>query len=487
MLRARWIAGALACGLLAVGLAACGSSSSGSPLNTELSYLPADSPLVVTIQTNPSSAAVNNTVAFLNRFQITALAESTVITRLRQAGVNYDTDVKPLFGNPVAVAITASSSSQSGGRHFVAVWVTKSSSALNSLVQRASSGLHQTGSRDGATLYRTGGSTTVAVDGATLVVGPTPDAVNSALDRHSGGGGMSESLYARSTAGLAGDALIHVFGSFQRLLTASSRTSGAVQVPWVEAIRGYGVSIAPSGTGVTVRYHIDTSGSSLAAAQLPIALGSAAPNLPTGFPIAAGVRDPHHVVAFVESAEQVAAPAKYATFLRRQASLRARTGADVNDLLRQLTGDLVTVSDGHATAARSDVADPSKTGRVLASLAKDPRDAFQTGSVTRSGAFYVFHKPGGDTLLGLVGNKLVVGTRVSPAQLAAVAKATTAAVPGAQGPVAFSVSLQELIRLGLQRTGQQIPTAVLAALGNLTGWASNNSSGLDGVASVAVK
>jgi hypothetical protein len=479
--------GLLASGLVAAGLAACGSSGSGSPLQTELSYLPANSPLVVTVQTDPKSAAVKNTMSLLGRFQFTAIAASAVITHLRAAGVDYYTDVEPLFGNPVVVAITGSPTSHDARSRFVAVWVTKSGSALSSLVQKPSSGLHNVGSHDGVPLYRTRGSTTLAVDGATLIAGPNPAAVTSALDRHANGTGMSPSLYARSTAGLPGDALVRVFGSVQQLLAASSHGSAAARVPWVAAVRGYGVSISMSNTGVSVRYHVDTSGSTLTSAQLPLSPSAGAPRLPQGLPIAAGLSDPKHVVTFVEAAEQASAPAKYAKFQRRQAALRARTGADLNQLLGELTGSLLIASDGHATLGRSEVSDPKKTAQILAKLAKDPRDAFQTGSVTQAGGFYVFHNPNGDTLLGLVANKLVAGHKANPGQVKAFAGVTTSPVAGAQGPFAFTVSLAQLVTLATRGASSRIPPAILAALGNLTGWASNTTSGLDGTAAVSVK
>jgi hypothetical protein len=489
VLRARWIVGLVVCAVAAAGVAGCGSSgSSGSPLQTEFSYLPANSPLVLTIQTDPNSAGVKNTMAFLGRFSFAPLLESAVITRLRQAGVDYNADVKPLFGNPVVFAIPAASLYRSGGgRNYVAVWVTKSSSALNSLIQRTSSGLRKLGSRGSATLYGAGGRTAIAVDGATLVVGATRESVIAALDRHAQGGGVSMASYAANTAGLPTDAEIQVFGNVQQLLTGNPRASSALRVPWVAAIRGYGVSIGASSSGTTVRYHVDTTGSSLSPAQLPLSPAAPVPALPTGFPIAAGLQDPQHLITFIESAEQLAAPGKWATFQRRQAALRAKTGTDITALLHQLTGNLVIASNLHATFGRADVADPKATAATLAKLLKDPRDAFQTGTVTRAGNAYVFKKPKGDVILELVGSRLAVGNKTTAAQVHAFASAPTAPAAGAQGPVAFSVALPQLLSLVSRSASTRIPPALISTLGNLTGWASNTASGLNGTASLAFK
>ena len=467
-------------------VAGCGSSgSSGGPLQTELSYLPAGSPLVVTFQTDPNSAAVKNTMSFIGRFQFAPVLESAVITRLKQAGVDYDADVKPLLGNPIVIAGTGPSLSGSGSRRFVGVWVTKSASGLSSLIKRTASSLRNLGSRDGVTVY-SGQGTCLAVDGATLIIGPSREVVFAALDRHAKGGGLQMTDYARATAGLPADAEIQAFGSVQQLLTGNPRASSALRVPWVASIRGYGVSIGAASSGVTVSYHVDTSGSTLTAAQLPLSSAAGAPELPTGFPVVAGLRDPQHLIGFVESAEQVAAPAKWASFQRRQAALRAKTGADINQLLHQLTGTLAIASDLHATFARAEVADPAAAAATMAKLAKDPRDAFQTPTVVRAGNTYVFKRPTGDVIVELVGKRVVVGSKATPGQVRAFAAAPSSAASG-QGPAAFSVALPQILAIATRHGSTRIPPAVVNLLGNLTGSASNTASGLNGSASLAIR
>ena len=496
MLRARWIAGLVAGAVIVGALTGCGSSAPrGGPVQTELSYLPPSSPLVLTIQTDPNSAGVKNTLAFLNRFPFTPLLESALISRLKQAGVDYDADVKPLFGNPVVVAATGYSlSAGSGPRRFVLVWVTKSSSALNSLVHRTSSGLHRVGSLRGATVYGTAGKTTIAVDGATVVLGPNRDEVINALNRHWNGGGISADEYSRSTTGLPADAFVYAFGNLQRilaeqrLLAAGSSADRARRIPWVAAIHRYGVFIAPSSSGVTVRFHVDTSGSSLTPDQLPLVPGPATPRLASGFPISAGLHDPQHVVAFIETGRRLSGSAKYAASQRRQARLRARTGSNFNLLVRQLTGDVVLGSDVHATLGRADVRDPAATAKMLANISKDPADAFPGSTVTSGGGLYIFHKRDGTTeTLGVASGTLVFGFKAQPAQIRAFATAPTVPAAGAQGPVAFRVALPELIALATKNASSRIPPALLKSLGDLTGSASDSVSGLDGSATIAVK
>lgn len=426
-------------------------------------------------------------MSFVNRFPFAPVLESALISRLKQAGVDYDADVKPLFGNPVVLA--EPSGSLSSGRRFVGVWVTKSESGLKSLIQKTSSGLHQVGTRDGATLYQSS-STYAAVDGATLVLGSSRDEVVNALDRHAHGGhgdALTPGEYSRDTAGLPAGAELQAFGDLRQVLASKARSGSAVRVPWVSAIRGYGIAVSASSSGVAVHYHIDTSGSSLTPAQLPLPASSAGPSLPTGFPIAAGLRGPQHLVAFIQSAEQLASPATYARFLRRQASLRAKTGVDLNDLLSQLAGDVVIGSDAHSVLVRAEVIDAKTTARVLAGLAKDPQDAFQTGSVTRAGNTYVFKRPDGDTVVQLIGKRILVGTKTTAAQLQAFAHAATVPAANAQGPLAFSVQLAELIGLALKRSHTSIPPSVTGMLGDITGWAANTPAGLNGIAELTLK
>lgn len=483
----RSIAAFAACGLIAAVLAGCGSSA-GGPLQTELSYLPPGSPLVLTVATDPNSAAVKNTMSFIGRFPFAPALESALITRLKQSGVDYDADIKPLFGNPVALAITAASlSGRTGAQSFVLVWVTKSSSGLNSLVQRTSSGLHKIGTHQGATLYAAGG-TAIAVDGSTLVLGPTASSVVSALDRHANGGGISQDEYSRSTTGLPTDAFVYAFGNLARVLAANPRNAAAERIPWVAAVRRYGVSIALAQSGVAVHYHVDTSGSSLTDAQLPIAPGTSPPGLPTGFPIAAGLRDPQHVVAFVQTARLATGPTKQSASRRREARLLAKTGANFTMLIRQLSGELVVGSDLKATMARSGVRNTAAAQLILARIAKDPGDAFPGSTVTSGGGFYTFHKLNGTTeTFGVASGKLLVGIKVLPSQLRGFATAPTAPAPNAQGSVAFSVALSQLITLASRGASAQIPPAILKSLGDLTGWVSATTSGLDGNAQVVLK
>ncbi len=473
--------------LTAVLLAGCGSSSSGSgsPVTTELSYFSAGSPLVLSIATDPNSAAVKNAEALIAKFPVAGLGESALMSKIQQLGIDYQSDVKPLFGNPIMLGATGSQLSSAGASsNFLFVWVTKDAGKLKSLIGKLG-GAHSIGTHQGATLYQAG-TTTLAIDGATALLGPSAAIVDSALDRHANGGGITESDYSRTVSGLPQDALIQVFGN---LTTALSQPSAikARRIPWVAALRGYAVSISANSSGLTFQYRLDTSGATLTPAQIPFA-PSSSPLLAGTMPITVGIQDPAHIVQFAESAAQAVNPASYAKYLARQANARKKTGVDLNSLLGLLTGTLIVASDTHATMGRAEVSDPSTASSDLAKLASAPKDVFSkaTGVKSIGGGFYEIRESGTTLTVGVVGNQLLVG-KASATQLRSFASSPTTPAAGAQGSVAFRVALVDLLRLGLKNGPPQVAQSFLGSLGAITGWMSSTPSATSGSATLGVR
>jgi hypothetical protein len=269
---------------------------------------------------------------------------------------------------------------------------------------------------------------------------------------------------------------------------SSSRASQAQQIPWVAAIRGYGASISASGSGLTFSYRVDTGGRSLSASQLPIAPGSSAPSFAGGGPIAFALNNPAQLVTFVENAEQSTSPSKYSQFQRRQSALRSKTGADLNSLLKLLTGTAALSSDTRTTVARVGVSDAGKASQVLSKLMSDPGAAFGGGTTAHSlgGGFYHLKERKTTLTIGVVANQLVVG-RASHIQLQAFAGAPSTAASGAKGSLAFRVSLPQLLQLALKRTPSKTIQTVLGSLGDYTGWTASSPSGLTGSATLGLK
>ncbi len=473
----------------AVALAGCGSSSSGSssPLNTELSYFPSNSPFVMSIQTDPNSTAIKQTQQLVSRFPVAGLGESAAKAKLSQVGINYDVDLKPLFGNPVAFGLGGSQISGNAQSQFLAVWVTKDQDKLNALLNKVLKGVQSSGTHGNAKLYPAG-SATIAVDGATLIIGASQELVTTAIDRHSNGGGVTSSDYSSALSGLPQDALVDVFGSLSTALQ-SPNAAKARQIPWVAALKSYGVAVSASSSGLSFQYHLDTSGGSLTSAQLPIASGSTPPNFAGDSPIIAALHDPSQTISFIQSAEQATGAANYQGFLRRQAAAKAKTGTDLTSLFTLLTGNAVVASDTKAVMIRADLSDPSAASSTLSKLASFP-SAFSSHAlamVRGPGGLYVVREPNSFTTIGVIGNQLVLGERATPAQLQAFAAAPTSPATGAQGSLAYKVALPSLLQYALKTTLPSTVQPILSQLGDITGWTAATTSGMTGSASLALK
>ena len=201
------------------------------------------------------------------------------------------------------------------------------------------------------------------------------------------------------------------------------------------------------------------------------------------------MKDPARAAQFIYDAERITSPAKYAAYLKRQLAVRKRTGVDLNDLLRLLTGDAAVSSDSHVTMVRAQLSDVAAGQQTLSKLASDP-EAFSSGPISVShgpGGFYNFKEPTHTTTIGVVGDKIVLGVRATPAQLTSFASAPATPAAGAQGSVAFRVGLPSLLQLALKQAPSATVKTLLSTLGDLTGWLSASPSALTGSATLGIK
>jgi hypothetical protein len=476
--------------VVAVGLVAgCGSSrTSGAPSPTlqTLSYFPSTAPFVLTVQTDPASAGVKNTRAFQQNYPQATLLRTALFARLGQLGIDYNKQVKPLFGNPIAFGLLSAPSSGSQTQ-FLSAWMTRSQSALAALVKKLGPALKSSGSHDGATLFTVGGGT-LAIDGATVLLGRSPQDVDAALDRHKSGQGISSSQYARLTTGLTGGSLMQMFGDLTHVLSAPG-TAKARRVPWVAAIKGYGASINATPSALTIQFHLDTTGQSLSASQLPLAAASSPPAVAGSAPIQMGLRGLGQSIQFLEATEQATEPAQYAKFTQRAGTLRRRTGFDLNTFVATLTGTLQISSDTKTTIGRIGVSNPASVTAMLKKLAAAPSLAFSKDTRIRplgGGLYNVHETTSPDLTMGVVADQLLLG-KASPAQIRAFAKTSATTVPGATGALAFRVALKDLLRLTLKGAPSPAAQQLLKMLGDLTGSVSATANGLDGTATLAIK
>jgi hypothetical protein len=478
----------LAAVAVAITLAACGSShSASSPMSTELSYFPSASPFLIRVVTAPRSPAIKNLQKLLSHVRLASLGEAALISRLQQLGISYDNDIRPLFGNPIMAGFATASPAQARS-HFLLAWVTKDEATLKRLIGKLK--LQKSETFDGADLYNLS-SVELAVDGATLLAAGSAAEVKSALDRHATNRGTNVAEFNRATAGLPSDALFDAFGSLSAVL-ATQNAASARRIPWVAAVRGYGVAMRATSTGLELHYRIDTSGSQLSSSELPLALGSSPPSLAGSMPIQVGLRQPARTIAFALQAEQAASPAKYSADLTKMNAVRRKTGVDFQrDVLGQVGSNAEIESDGHVLMARVDVVNPSAartTLRKLGTSALDVLGSHRGAKLTLGpGSFETVHRAHAkNVVFGLVGREFVAGT-ASAAQLKGFATAPSTPATSAQGAAAFRVALGPLIQLALHQTSSDVAKQVLGALGDLTGWLAAAPDQLTGSASLAIK
>jgi hypothetical protein len=484
----------LATAACAIGaLSGCGSSSpsSSSPASTPavqaLSYFPPATPFVMTVATAPRSQSIEQAQALERRFPTYSAAATALFARLSQLGIDYNQDVRPLFGNPIALgAVGTSGLTGSQIPPFLAVWVTKSATRLSALIDKLHS-LRGTGTYDGAHLYSVG-SYAVAITGPTVLFAQSAQVLDAALARHTGGQGITSADDARAMTGISSHGLIEMFGDLSGVLATPSAAK-ARQVPWVAALRAYGVSVSASPSGLTIGFHLDTTGKTLSPAQLPIASGAAGPGEAGVLPIQAGIRDPSQIINFIIATLKQTDPAGYAKLVRNEAALKRRAGIDIGAQANLLTGNLNVASDTHTTVVRAQVSNAAAAGTLLSKLSAPASGAHggkAYGLTAIGGGFYTITSSKPKLTIGLVGNEFLLG-RATPAELRAFAAAPTEGTSSGTGSVTFRIALAQLLAITLRRAPSATEQQLLGLIGDLTGAASATPTGLTGTATLGLK
>src|SRR5215204_1883998 len=184
----RLLAALLAC-LAALAVAGCGGDDSGSGgLGATLSYVPADTPFAVSIDTDLEGDQYQALDSILNRFPGADAIKNLLKAQLSmgQEGVDFDKDLKPLLGNPAVISATDVTSflSDSADSGFVAALQVEDTDALDSLIEKT--GAKEAGEVAGATTYEDEG-TAFAVKDDVVVLAGSKELLASALERADGG------------------------------------------------------------------------------------------------------------------------------------------------------------------------------------------------------------------------------------------------------------------------------------------------------------
>ncbi|HEY5431433.1 MAG TPA: hypothetical protein VIK04_20125, partial [Solirubrobacteraceae bacterium] len=98
----------------AIVVAGCGSSGpaaggAATPTLRTLSYFPSSSPFVMTAATGSTSGSIKELQTLERRFPTYSVAATALFAELAKLGINYDEDVRPLLGNPIAFGVVGTS------------------------------------------------------------------------------------------------------------------------------------------------------------------------------------------------------------------------------------------------------------------------------------------------------------------------------------------------------------------------------------------
>jgi hypothetical protein len=445
----RSLAALLAC-LAALAVAGCGGNDSGSGgLGATLSYVPADTPFAISIDTDLEGEQWKSLDSILNRFPGADVIKNLLKAQLSmgQEGVEFDKDIKPLLGNPAVISATDVTSflSPSEEDNFVAALEVKDTDKLDSLIEKT--GAKKQGEVAGATVYQDQ-DTSFAVDDDVVVLAGSRELLDAALKRADGGDSLSEDDFDKGLEGLPDDALARVYVDVQGLLGQSEDAAAARKIKWVEALRTLGLTVSARKDSIDVEFNLRSDGDSLTDEDLPVASGEeAAKVVQRPGEIGVGLRDPGQLVTFFESALQAVDPDSYGQYEQAKRALSAKLDLDVDkDLIDQLTGNLsVSATIGGEFGVRAEVKDPEAFAKSVAKVA-DALPEFGLGdNVTRAGDLYTLHGSDGPSFVfGVVNGALVVATDAARAR--SVATAQPEAVEGASGSLVLRADAEGIAR-----------------------------------------
>src|SRR3954451_21033134 len=500
MRQLRHLAALFAClAAVAVAVSGCGGSdSSSSGVGNVLSYIPADTPFAVQLDTDLGDDQYKALDAILNRFPGADTIKSLIKSQLTMGvqGADFDKDIKPLLGNPAIISATdvgsfLSDTEQAG---FVAALQVDDKDALSSLIDKTKP--QKRGEVGGATVYQDG-DTFFAVNDDVVVLAGSRELLEGALKRADGGDHLSEGDFNAGLKGLPEGALARVYVNVENLLKQSEGAAAARRIEWVDALRTLGLTITAHKSSIDVEFNAVTKGDDLADEDLPLASGDeAAKVVKRPGEIGVGLRNPSHLVRFIETALQAVDPKTFGEFQQGKAVIAAKLGLDLDkDVIAQLTGNLsVSFNLSGDFAARADVKDPAAFTKTVDKVAKAlPQLGSTLGvqGVTRSGDLYRVQLSGGsDLFFGMAGASLVVGSDAARAH--AIANAQPESVEGAKGSVVVRADAEGIARQLLAKIAPKfgLPAALVPVFAKpfdeLRGWVTTDTGGLKGKLSLTL-
>jgi hypothetical protein len=486
--------------LLAAGLCLCafaaasgcgGDDGASGPLESALSYVPADTPFVVAMDTDLEGDQYESLQAILDRFPGGVKIDDLVARQLEggEDDVTFANDVKPLLGNPFVVSATDVTSFISGtDDDFVAVLDTNDSEALDRLIDKTKP--QEQGEVGDATVYDDDG-TVFAVTENTVVFAGSQRLLEAALERAEAGDGMDVERFEEGLEGLPEEALARAFFDVRALLEQDPETEDARKVNWIRALRTFGLTASVEDDAAEVEFNLKAEGD-LTDEDLPLAAGEEAPAVVRRQgEIAIGVRDPSQIVTFLEGALQAVEPQTFGDYETGKRAISQRLGVDLDeDLFGQLTEDLsVSLAVNGAFAAHAEVKSPRAFGDTVDKLARALPELGSSSGVTdvrRRGELYVARLAGGGRFFfGMRDDAFVVASDAARARR--IGSAEPRSVEGADGSLVMAGNAEQVALRVIERIGPQLGlTGLLGGglfarpLDELSGSVSSSTAGMRG-------
>lgn len=480
----------LAAMITAIAVAGCGGGGGGAS-DDALSFMPADAPVVITLETDPDGEQWSQVDTLLGKFPFAGQVRSQLEQSLSSgSGVDFDQDIKPILGNPVVFAVPTVEALQQDDTNLVLALKVEDEGKAEELVKK---GAQKVGTAEGADVYKGQGDSFSALSDGVLVVADTEADLEAALKRHAGDDHLDEEGFEQLTAGVEGDGLLKVGVDAEQAVSASPDAAKAKEIAWVAGLRNFGMVVSAEDDGVVTDFEMTTEG--VAEEDLPFAPGAdAAPVVRRATDFGFGSRDFAQTFRFLESVGLTTGePGEVAEYKKDKARLNQQLGIDLDrDVIDQFQGDAsLSVGIDGGFALRSELRDPAAARETLAEATPKLKRAFaekNVGIVTpkRPDGIYAVATADGDKFVFAVReDRFVMATDAGRLEEFAAQSATQ--VEGAEGSFVMAADARTIANEVARRQGQGAAGLFTGSLGDLTGWARTDADGVSGQFKINVK
>ena len=468
---------------LGAGCGGAATGGSGGDAGDALAYLPADATTVVLVSTDVDGdqweQLDRRIVQRLDDEEGPENFEDYATEAAKDAGLDWKADIKPLLGNDIAVGVMGDPASLLGGEGdsgIVAALDTRGGD-IEEVLKTAK--FEELGEAGGAKLFgfEDEEEAVIAVEDGVLIYAEDDKSLRASLARRDSGEGLEEAAVDDALADLPEESIARAYGTL-RGIAEQEQLSRFAEVPLVQALEAWGLTVAFEGSKLNVDLAVGLDGDKIDEGDLPLVTGSDAPEIVIRErELSGGNRNQSQTTAFLLRALRAGYP--NSRFVKAADAIEKELGIDFEqEILRQFDGPSASYvsPDGKIFAARSEVRDPEALKAVLPKLAPHlptlveglqglqsegmallflfapdapaaaPMQNVQVDPPTTEDGFYRISGLTGDgpaeLYLGLVGDVFVVASDETRAR--EIAKADTESADGAQGAGVLRADLQRL-------------------------------------------